>query len=106
MSYSKCILKKVLLLIWSSPAGISGVSCVRKVVQSACHQRQARLILKRLRVTECLQQLEWRTTRSQTRSHEETEETIERSAHRSRGVAMIALALNALIAIKGLLVWS
>ena len=40
-------------------------------------------------------------------SHEETaEETVESSAHRSRCVGMIALALNALIAKQGLLVWS
>ena len=39
-----------------------------------------------------------------TRSHEETEETVESPAHRSRCFGMIALALSALIAIKGLLV--
>ena len=47
-----------------------------------------------------LQQHEGRTTRSQTRIDEETEETVESSAHRSRCVAMIALALNALITIN------
>ena len=39
-------------------------------------------------------------------SHEGTEKTVESSGHRSGCVGTIALALNAFIALKGLLVWS